>query len=78
MDINDLKKRYGGKVCLLGNIDVNTLSIGTPEQVEDEVKKRIKEIAPGGGYIVSSGHPEIREVPDPHRVISLRSSFSGE
>jgi uroporphyrinogen decarboxylase len=56
MDINDLKISYGQKVCLLGNIDVNTLSIGTPKEVEEEVKKRIREIAPGGGYIVSSGN----------------------
>ncbi len=56
MDINDVKKRYGHRVCLLGNIDVNTLSIGTPEEVEEEVRKRIREVAPGGGYIVSSGN----------------------
>jgi uroporphyrinogen decarboxylase len=30
--------------------------MGTPEQVEEEVKTRIKEVAPGGGYIVSSGN----------------------
>ncbi len=74
MDINDVKKRYGDKVCLLGNIDVNTLSIGTPEQVEEEVKKRIKEIAPGGGYIVSSGN-SITSYCKPENVIAMAKAI---
>ena len=33
-----------------------TLPFGTPEQVEDEVKDRIKRLAPGGGFIISPTH----------------------
>jgi hypothetical protein len=74
MDINDLKKGYGDKICLLGNIDVNTLSIGTPKQVEEEVKKRIKEIAPGGGYIISSGN-SITSYCKPENVIAMAETI---
>jgi uroporphyrinogen decarboxylase len=28
----------------------------TPEFIQDSTKKLIKELAPGGGYILSSGH----------------------
>ena len=38
MDLKMVKEKYGDKVCLWGNIDMNTLSIGTPEEVEAEVK----------------------------------------
>ncbi len=70
MDINDVKRSYGDKICLLGNIDVNTLSIGTPKDVEEEVKRRIKEIAPGGGYIVSSGN-SIPSYCKPENVLAM-------
>lgn len=57
MDINDLKKRYGRRVCLVGNIDLHyTLTQGTPEETEAEVKKRIQEVGKGGGYILASSN----------------------
>ncbi len=57
MDIVDLKKRYGHRLCLMGNIDLHyTLTQGTPEETEAEVKKRLQELAPGGGYILASSN----------------------
>jgi len=56
MDLARMKRMYGHRVCLLGNINLNTLGLGTPEQVEEEVKARIGEGGPGGGYIVTSGN----------------------
>ena len=57
MDIVDLKKKYGHRICLMGNIDLHyTLTRGTPEETEAEVKKRIQELAPGGGYILASSN----------------------
>ena len=57
MDILDLKKRYGHRLCLMGNIDLHyTLTQGTPEETEAEVKKRLQEISPGGGYILASSN----------------------
>jgi uroporphyrinogen decarboxylase len=54
MDINEVKRRYGNKLALIGNIDPNTLGLGTPEQVRTEVRRRIKDLAPGGGYAVGA------------------------
>jgi uroporphyrinogen decarboxylase len=57
MDIVELKKRYGRRICLVGNIDLHyTLTQGTPEETEAEVKKRIAEVGPGGGYILASSN----------------------
>lgn len=51
MDIVEVKKRYDDKFCIFGNIDLDyTLTRGTVEDVERQVKKRIKVLAPGGGY----------------------------
>jgi hypothetical protein len=57
MDIGMLKARYGSSVCLIGNIDLDyTLTRGTPEEVENEVRERIAVAGEGGGYIVSSAN----------------------
>ncbi len=41
---------------MVGNINMNNLRAGTPNQVEQEVTKKIEKIAPGGECIVSSGN----------------------
>jgi uroporphyrinogen decarboxylase len=57
MDIVELKQKYGHRICLMGNIDLHyTLTQGTPEETEAEVKKRIREVGPGGGYILASSN----------------------
>lgn len=56
MDIVEVKRRYGDRLCIIGNVSVHLLSTGTPGQVRDEVKRLLKEVAPGGGYILSSGN----------------------
>ncbi|MBS3977703.1 MAG: hypothetical protein KGZ75_13460 [Syntrophomonadaceae bacterium] len=57
MDIVKMKEDYGHRVCLVGNIDLDyTLTRGTPEEVEEEVKQRIETIGQKGGYIVSSAN----------------------
>jgi uroporphyrinogen-III decarboxylase len=56
MDIRRIKADYGNRVCLLGNVDLNLLGAGTPEEVDREVRELIRDVAPGGGYIVTSGN----------------------
>lgn len=57
MDIFKLKEDYGDRLCLVGNIDLHyTLTQGTPEETEAEVKEKIKRIGPGGGYIIASAN----------------------
>jgi uroporphyrinogen-III decarboxylase len=57
MDIGTMKARYGSRVCIVGNIDLDyTLTLGPPEGVDREVKERIAAAGAGGGYIISSGN----------------------
>jgi uroporphyrinogen decarboxylase len=57
MDLKQLKKDYGDKVCLMGNIDISyTLTKGTVEETAEEVSRKIKEAGPGGGYILASSN----------------------
>lgn len=57
MDPYYLKKRYGKNLSFWGTIDIQeTLPFGTQEEIENEVKKRIKNIGPGGGFIICPTH----------------------
>jgi uroporphyrinogen decarboxylase len=56
MDIRAMKREYGDRICLLGNVDLNILGMGTREDVEQEVRDLIRDVGPGGGYIVTSGN----------------------
>ena len=56
VNIKQMKDEYGKRVCLLGNVDLNLLGNGTVEEVKDEVRWLLREIAPGGGYIMTSGN----------------------
>ena len=55
MDIRAMKREYGDRLCLLGNVDLNILTLGTREDVDEEVRGLIRDVGPGGGYIVTSG-----------------------
>lgn len=64
MDIKEVKAKYGDKLCLCGNIDLAyTLTLGTPEEVRTEVRQRIKDVAPGGGYCLGSSNSVTNYVP---------------
>lgn len=56
MDLAELHHRYGGEVCFCGNISVDTLSRGTPQEVDALVRQAIHTAAPGGGYIAGSAN----------------------
>ena len=52
-----MKRLYGDRLCLVGNIDLHyTLTQGTPEEVDAEVKQRIEVVGKGGGYMISSAN----------------------
>ncbi|MBN1541835.1 nucleoside 2-deoxyribosyltransferase [candidate division KSB1 bacterium] len=68
-DIREVKDRYGDRFCLIGNIDVDLLARGKPEEVAAEVSRLLREVAPGGGYCVGSGNT----VPDYVRFDNYRA-----
>jgi uroporphyrinogen decarboxylase len=55
MDIARIKKDYGDKLCLMGNIDLDyIMTFASPAEVEDTVKKTTDAAASGGGFILST------------------------
>jgi uroporphyrinogen-III decarboxylase len=54
-DMAEAKKILGDVACIGGNMPIATLSVGTPQDVRNSVKKLIADCAKGGGYIMMSG-----------------------
>lgn len=57
MDPVVLKKKYGDRIVFHGGIDVQELlPCGSPQQVKDEVWRRLDILAENGGYIIAPSH----------------------
>ena len=64
MDIRALKKRIAGRLGLIGNVDLSyTLTRGTPQEVDAEVRALMRDVAPGGGYALASANSIPEYVP---------------
>ncbi|MEM3692825.1 MAG: uroporphyrinogen decarboxylase family protein [Candidatus Bathyarchaeia archaeon] len=57
MDLADVKRRYGDRICLLGNVDCRyVLPFGSEEDVRRDVRRCIDEAAEGGGFVLTSSN----------------------
>jgi uroporphyrinogen decarboxylase len=70
-DTAALKARFGNKVVFWGGIDTQcVLPQGSIEDVEAEVKRRIHDLASGGGYVVASVHNMQPDIP-PENIVAM-------
>jgi uroporphyrinogen decarboxylase len=64
MDTARLKRQFGNNLCFWGGVDTQqVLPFGPPEDVKSEVKRRVSDLAPGGGYVLASVHNIEADVP---------------
>ena len=63
-DTARLKREFGKRLSFCGAIDTGwVLPHGTPADVRTEVRRRIADLAPGGGYLLASVHCIQPDVP---------------
>lgn len=61
----ELKKQYGHKIVLKGNLHTTKVMLhGSAEDVVEASKKAIDDAAEGGGFILSTGDQCGRDTPD--------------
>jgi len=72
MDTAALKREFGDALTFWGGgVDTQqVLPRGTPQQVRDEVKRRIEDLAPGGGFVFASVHNIQPDVP-PQNLVAM-------
>ena len=63
-DTARLKREFGDAISFWGGVDTQEIMPhGTPQQVKDEVRRRIDDLAPGGGYVLNAVHNIQDDVP---------------
>jgi len=72
MDLGRLKREFGKELCFWGGgIDIQTqLPVYSPQKIEEEVKRTLDIMAPGGGYVFFPTH-NIQADVTPQRIDSL-------
>ena len=66
-----LKREFGRNLAFWGAVDTrDVLPRGTTADVRAEVRRRIRELAPGGGYVLAAVHNLQPEVP-PENVLAM-------
>ncbi len=55
-NIFELYEKFADKICFIGNVSPQDLADKSSNFIETYTKKLIKKLAPGGGFILSSGH----------------------
>lgn len=56
VDMSVVKKMYGDRVCLVGNVNCGLLQTGTDEEVVADVRRSLKQGMDGFGYIFSTSN----------------------
>ncbi len=69
-DLVVVKGTFGKQITFLGGIDISHAMPGSREDVIAEAKRRIAQLAPGGGYILAPSNHLQADVP-PKNVVTL-------
>lgn len=68
----EIKRDFGESLILRGGVSTQrVLAGGSHADVRTEVQRRIAELAPGGGYILSPGHPVLQTDVPPGNIITM-------
>jgi uroporphyrinogen decarboxylase len=72
MDVYEIKRRYGKNLRLWGGLGTQqVLPFGSPHEVRSEIRRLIREMGKGGGYILAPAKPLMSEVPTENAVAVL-------
>jgi uroporphyrinogen decarboxylase len=69
--VSKAKKLYGDKICLLGGVDVNNLTILQPEDLRAYVRGIIDTCAPGGKFALGAGNSIPSYIPVENYLIMI-------
>jgi uroporphyrinogen decarboxylase len=63
VDIKEIKRRIGSKICLIGNVNCALMQTGTDEEVLASCKYAMENGKPGGGYIFATSNVIFKGMP---------------
>lgn len=56
VDIAEVKRRVGDRVCLIGNVNCGLMDTGSVAEAQDSARYALRHGMPGGGYIFSTSN----------------------
>ena len=77
VDLAEVKRLVGDKVCLAGNVNCGLLQTGTDEEVEADIMRSLRDGMPGGGYIFCTSNVAFKGMP-PERykmMLEMREKY---
>jgi uroporphyrinogen decarboxylase len=63
VDIAEVKRVYGKRICLIGNVNCALMQTGTKEDILDSCRYAMENGKPGGGYIFSTSNVVFKGMP---------------
>ena len=69
-DLHDVKARFGDRLAFMGGIDIRKALQRDTAVVEAEVRTRLRELGPGGGYVLAPANHLQSDVP-PENLFTL-------
>ncbi|MFH1922311.1 MAG: uroporphyrinogen decarboxylase family protein, partial [Planctomycetota bacterium] len=69
--IQDAKRTHGGKIALLGGIDIDFLCRGDEASIRRRVRQTIDACQPGGGFCLGTGNTVANYVPLDHYLAMI-------
>jgi uroporphyrinogen decarboxylase len=78
MEPERLKREFGRDLCFWGGgCDTRAvLPWGTPEEVAEDVRRRLEVFAPGGGFVFQQVHNIMADVP-PENIVAMLEAVAG-
>ena len=70
MDTVELRKTCGNRVSFWRAISTHILAFGDSRDVRKEVRKRLEDLAEGGGYVLSAVH-NIQPIVPPQNICAM-------
>jgi uroporphyrinogen decarboxylase len=69
MNVYEIKRRYGKNLRLWGGLGTQqVIPFGSPQDVRNEIRRLIREMGRGGGYILAPAKPLMPEVPTENAI----------
>jgi uroporphyrinogen decarboxylase len=77
VDLGEIKRLIGDKICLAGNVNCGLLQTGTDDEVRADIMRSLKDGMPGGGYIFCTSNVAFKGMP-PERyemMLEMRKTY---
>jgi len=75
MPVEEVKAKYGGRMAILGGIDVDFLTRASIDDVRRRTRQVLERCMPGGGFALGTGNSVANYIPVPNYIAMLETGW---